>query len=255
VTRRAFTLAVVAALGWWTGTTCSRWRSLPSFAGADASGAFGDPTLPPLSIAVLGDSSCTGPGLDSIEDVWVQRVGHVVGKRFHVTMDSYAVGGSTAKDVLSTQVPKAACRRYDMAIVSVGGNDMLHGVRTSTFQHQLEAIVDALEPTCATTVLSGVGDMGTIPRLPWLLRWPVGARGLAADRAHAAVAAKHSHVFKVPIRIRADEFRTDLSLWAPDLFHASAAGHALYAEMAMPTIDTAIDLILTDRRSGNPTMR
>jgi lysophospholipase L1-like esterase len=238
--RRPIGTAAAAVLVWSAGRTYVRWRRLPSFQGADASGTFGDPSLPPLSIAVVGDSSCTGPGLEGIEDVWVRRVSRALGDRFHVTMDSYAVGGSTARDVLEAQVPRLIEHQYDVAIVSVGANDMLRGIPTRRFHTDLAAIVDALTPVSGAIVLSGVGDMGSIPRLPWLLRWPAHNRGRAADRAHADVASHRAHVFKVPIWDRAADFRADLTLWSPDLFHASSSGHALFAEVAMPTISDAL---------------
>jgi lysophospholipase L1-like esterase len=253
VIRRTTPLAAGLAFGWWIGTVYLKWRRLPTFTGSDASGVFGDPTLPPLSIVVLGDSSCTGPGLDHIENVWIQRVGRALGAEFHVTIDSLAVGGAKADDVLSTQVPQVADGRYDVAIISVGSNDMLHGVAPFTFRTRLDTIVDILTP--ASIVLSGVGDLSAIPRLPAFLRWPVRARGIAADRAHEAVAEGRSHVFKVPIWNRADDFHRDRALWAADLFHASDEGHAVYAEVAMPAIRAAVDLALRDRRSEDPTMR
>jgi lysophospholipase L1-like esterase len=247
--RRSTSLVAGLAFGSWAGISYLRWRSLPTFTGSDASGVFGDPTSPPLSIAVLGDSSCTGPGLDHIEDVWIQRVGRTLGAEFHTTIDSFAAGGAKAEDVLRFQVPEVG--RYDMAIVSVGPNDMLHGVPASVFMSRLEAIVDAL--SVKSIVLSGVGDLSAIPRLPMLLRRPAQARGMAADRAHEQVAATRPNVFKVPIWDRAPDFRSDLALWAADLFHASAEGHAIYAEVAMPTIQTAVEHALTDRQSENPT--
>jgi lysophospholipase L1-like esterase len=243
--RRTASAAAGLAIGWWAGTAYVRWRRLPTFTGSDASGVFGDPALPPLSIVVLGDSSCTGPGLDHIENVWIQRVGRALGAEFHVRIDSLAVGGAQAGDVLSTQLPRVNGRRYDVAIISVGPNDMLHGVAPSTFRTRLGMIVDALTP--GSIVLSGVGDLSAIPRLPMILRWPARARGLAADRAHEAVAEGRPHVFKVPIWDRAHDFHSDRSLWAADLFHASDDGHAVYAEVAMPAIRAAIDLALMDR--------
>ena len=251
--RRVPSLAAGLAFGWWAGTSYVKWRRLPTFTGSDASGVFGDPKLPPLSIVVLGDSSCTGPGLHSIENVWIQRVGRALGEEFHVTIDSFAIGGARADHVLSTQVPQVTNGRYDVAIISVGPNDMLHGVAPSRFQTRLDAIVDTLTPT--PIVLSGVGDLSAIPRLPMLLRMPARARGMAADRAHEAVAEGRPYVFKVPIWDRADDFHRDHSLWAADLFHASDNGHAVYAEVAMPAIRAAVDLALRDRRSENPTMR
>lgn len=248
--RRSASFTAGLAAGLWAGTWYVKWRSLPTFTGSDASGVFGDPEAPALSIAVLGDSSCTGPGLDRIDDVWIQRIGRVLGEEFRTTIDSFAVGGAQAHDVLSEQVPRV--NHHDVAIVAVGPNDMLYGVSPSAFRTRLESIVDAV-PADAV-VLSGVGDLSSIPRLPAVLRWAAHARGRAADRAHEEVAAARSHVFKVPIWDRATDFHRDRSLWAADLFHASADGHAVYADVAMPAIRSATALV-TGRRAGNPTTR
>ncbi len=40
---------------------------LPSFPNQDASGEFGDPSLPRLRIVCVGDSSLTGPGLETVD--------------------------------------------------------------------------------------------------------------------------------------------------------------------------------------------
>ncbi|GBD85079.1 GDSL-like Lipase/Acylhydrolase [bacterium BMS3Abin02] len=241
--RRTLRAAGLIALAWSMGTAYTRWHSLPSFQGSDASGVFGDAGLAELSIVVLGDSSCTGPGLERPQDVWIQRIGRELGQRFHVTLDSFAIGGSKTRDVLTDQVPKAIERRYDLAIVSVGGNDMLFGVPIASFHRQLASIVDALTPSTEAIVLSGVGDMGSIPRLPLLLRWPAHARGRAADRTHARVAENRPNVFKVPLWNFAEAFHKDLTLWSPDLFHASSRGHALFAEAALPTITEALEYL------------
>jgi len=92
-------------------------RDLPRFGGVDPSGTFGTPDLPPLRIAVLGDSSCTGPGLDDPDDIWVRRIGAHFGRRFHTVIDSVAVGGSQASDVLRDQVPMVLSTSPDMALV------------------------------------------------------------------------------------------------------------------------------------------
>ncbi|NOY55481.1 MAG: SGNH/GDSL hydrolase family protein [Actinobacteria bacterium] len=241
--RRTLRTAGLITLAWSMGAVYTKWHNLPSFQGSDASGVFGDAGLAELSIVVLGDSSCTGPGLEHPRDIWIQRIGRDLGQRFHVTLDSFAIGGSKTRDVLADQVPKAIERRYDLAIVSVGGNDMLFGVPVATFHRRLACIVDTLASSAGAIVLSGVGDMGSIPRLPLLLRWPARVRGRAADRVHARVAESRPNVFKVPLWDFAEAFRTDLTLWSPDLFHASERGHALFAEAALPTITEALDYL------------
>lgn len=215
-------------------------RDLPTFAGVDPSGTFGAPDLPPLRIAVLGDSSCTGPGLDGPDQIWIRRIGAHFGERFHTTVDSVAVGGSRAHDVLRDQVPLILASDPDLALVSVGSNDMLYGVPLKTFQRNLEAIVAELLTCTPTVLLSGVGDLGTIPRLPFALSRIMRWRGNQADRIHALIASRHMEVIKVPIREACGDAFQDPRLYSPDLLHVNGEGHRLWAEAAIPSIEEVL---------------
>ncbi len=218
----------------------SGFRDLPSFEGMDASGTFGTPDLPPLRIAVLGDSSCTGPGLNDPDQIWVRRIGAHFGRRFHTTIDSVAVGGSRAHDVLRDQVPIIVPTRPDVALVAVGSNDMLYGVPLKTFARNLEAIVVELLTCTPAVLLSGVGDLGTIPRLPFALTRIMRRRGVRADRIHAEVASRHPGATKVPIKERCGRAFEDPGIYSPDLLHVNGEGHRLWAEAAIPSIEDVL---------------
>ena len=49
-------------------------RPLPSFLDLDPDGVFGPDSAPEVRLALLGDSTVTGPGLDSPEDLWSRQV-------------------------------------------------------------------------------------------------------------------------------------------------------------------------------------
>ena len=215
-------------------------RNLPTFEGANPSGTFGDPGLPPLRIAVVGDSSCTGPGLNNPDHIWVRRIGAHFGHRFHTTVDSVAVGGSRAHDVLRDQVPMIIPTKPDVALVAVGSNDMLYGVPLKTFERNLEAIVAELLNCTPTVLLSGVGDLGTIPRLPFALTHIMRWRSKQADEVHASVATRHAGAVRVPMRERCGAAFEDPGIYSPDLLHVTAEGHRLWAEAAIPSIEAAI---------------
>lgn len=211
-------------------------RDVPRFTGVDASASFGADDLPPLRIAVLGDSSCTGPGLDDPDEIWIRRIGSHFASRYRVTVDSVAVGGSRAHDVLRDQVPMILPTRPDLTLVAVGSNDMLYGVSLRTFERNLEGVVTELLGCTSNVLLSGVGDLGTIPRLPFALSRIVRHRGLGADRVHASVAARYPGVTKVPIRERCGRAFEDPALYSPDLLHVNGEGHRLWAEATIPSI-------------------
>lgn len=215
-------------------------RDLPRFEGVDPSGTFGTPDLPPLRIAVLGDSSCTGPGLDDPDDIWVRRIGTHFGRRFHTVIDSVAVGGSQASDVLRDQVPMVLPTSPDMALVSVGSNDMLYGIPLKSFERNLELIVTKLLARTPAVLLSGVGDLGTIPRLPFALTRIMRWRSRRAEAVHAAVASRHGGAIKIPTRQLCGDAFDDPSIYCADLLHVTGNGHRLWAEAAIPFIEAAL---------------
>jgi len=241
--RPALTVALLgggALLGLTGEVLYAGFRDLPTFAGADPSGTFGTPNLPPLRIAVLGDSSCTGPGLTDLDHVWVRRIGRHFGRRYHTTVDSVAVGGSRANDLLRDQVPMILPTRPDVALVSVGSNDMLYGVPLRIFERNLESIVVELLTCTRAVLLSGVGDLGTIPRLPFALTRIMRYRSTKADEVHARVAARHPGAVKVPMRERCGHAFEDPGIYSADLLHVNGEGHRLWAEAAIPSIEDIV---------------
>lgn len=204
-------------------------RPAPILEHFDPSGEFGDPSHPPLRVAVLGDSSVTAPGVAGAHEIWVSLVCGRLAETRHVLLQSFAVGGSMAHDVIAEQLDDAIAFEPDMVLVSVGANDVIKGVPIDRFERNLDRLVDRLTATGAAVVLTGVGVMGTIPRLYPPLSTLMSRRAQRFDRVHRKVA--HAHGAAV-IDQRADDARiwnSDRTLWAADYFHVSAAGHSRWA--------------------------
>jgi lysophospholipase L1-like esterase len=118
-------------------------RPLPSFLDLDPDGVFGPDSAPEVRLALLGDSTVTGPGLDSPDDLWSRQVVRRLATDLRIRLVSVAAGGSRVRDVLVDQVPAAQQRRPDVAVVSVGANDAMHGTRLRRFDADLDAVVEA----------------------------------------------------------------------------------------------------------------
>ena len=212
-------------------------RPTPTLTEFDPSASFGDPTSPLLRVVVLGDSSVTAPGVTGPEEVWVSLVCERLAADHHVILDSLAVGGSCAHDLIQNQVGPALALDPDLILVAVGANDVIRGVTRKRFETNLDHLVSELSSTRATIILSGVGDLGTIPRLHSPLRQLFSHRSAGFDRIHRRVAAKHGAQV---VEQRADSPRdwySDRSLWAADLFHVSAAGHRRWADVVWATLE------------------
>lgn len=210
---------------------------LPEF---DPSGEFGDRSLPTLIIAVLGDSSVTAPGVSHPDETWVRIVCRRLADRRHVELRSFAVGGSKTSDLVIGQLDAAIAVKPDISIISIGGNDAIHFVPIRRFERELDHVVGSLGDTGSTVILSGVGDLGTIPRLHEPLRSLMTARSAAYHRVHHKVAARHGAL----VADQRDDDRKlwlrDRSLWSEDLFHVSPLGHARWAETAWRTLEPAL---------------
>lgn len=212
-------------------------RPSPDLPSYDPSGEFGDPTHPLLKVAALGDSSIMAPGVDGPGQIWISLVCRRLAEGHrHVVLRSFAVGGARATDVLADQVDDAIASHPNLIFVSVGANDALKGVPLASFTRDLDQIVDRLAGTGAIIVQSGVGVLGIIPRLypplSTLMSWRAGR----FDGAHRRVAARHGTSV---VDHRSDDvslWYADRSLWAADLFHVSAAGHARWSETTWRTV-------------------
>jgi lysophospholipase L1-like esterase len=157
-----------------------------------------------------------------------------------VTLRSVAVSGSRAGDLLREQLVPALEFAPDLVIVSVGANDVIKGVGLNVFERHLDELVATLTDSGALVVLSGVGDIGTIPRLKPPLRHVMTRRSARFDRVHHIVAARYgAHV----VEHRKDDptiWYSDRALWSPDLFHVSAAGHQRWADSTWRVVESLL---------------
>jgi lysophospholipase L1-like esterase len=215
-------------------------RPLPSFTDLDPDGMFGPDAAPEVRIVLLGDSTVTGPGLERRDDLWSRQIARRLAGDVRIRLLSVAVGGSRVRDVLEGQLPAAQELRPDVALVSVGANDAMHGTRLRRFETDLDALVDSFGEAGTEVVLAGVGDLGNIPRLAHPLKALASGRSRAFDRAHTRVAARHDHVAKVPVAELTNERFRAADVFCPDLFHPNCAGHTAWADAAEPFVADAL---------------
>lgn len=211
-------------------------RPVPSLDEFDASGSFGPEDAPPLHIGVMGDSSCTGPGLSDADELWVRQAARdIAADGFRVTVSSVAVGGARVADLLDEQLQPMLELDPDLVMVSVGGNDALRGVRPHAFERDLSELTARLAETRSIVILSGVGDLGSIPRLLPPLSDLMRRRALRFDEIHAEVARRHG-VSKADQWAVVPSVFSDPTMFSADLFHPGPAGHRQWADVAVTAI-------------------
>lgn len=212
-------------------------RPGPDLDSFDPSGDFGDPNSPTIRVAVLGDSSVHAPGVAGPHEIWVSRLCHRMAGDYHVLLESFAVGGSMAHTLVREQLDPAISVQPDLVFVSVGANDVIKGVPLRVFEKNLDHVVSKLADSGATVVQSGVGDIGSIPRLYPPLQNLMSRRALRFDRAHWRVADRYGTTVVDQRSDDGDVWYEDKELWAADLFHVSARGHERWADTAWRTVE------------------
>lgn len=243
---RTVPLAVVGVMAAVTGRIlyAAHRPDLPSFDNYDTSGALGDPGLPGLRVVAIGDSSITAPGARNVDDAFIRRVAHSLTDRYFVQLFALAVGGSKARDIIESQLDAAVESAPDLVVLSVGANDAIRGVPPQRFRNELEEITSRMIDTGASVVIVGVGDLGSIPRLPRFLRWYLTYRSGVFDAISAEVAAAYPSTVKADVRGQLSrDFWDDPRMFSGDLFHASSYGHAGFGHH----VSVAVERVLARR--------
>jgi lysophospholipase L1-like esterase len=193
----------------------------------------------PVRIVALGDSLAFGTGASAPRNAFIFRAYlRVLAQHPRSRLDTYAIGGSTAADVLRLQAPRLANARPDIVVICVGGNDVVHRVDAAEFARTyagLVARVRALQPRAAL-VCCGVPDVGLSPlftgadhdAVTRLSRENDGAIRAVARRAGAAFV----DLYATTLRQHGDVNR----FLSEDRFHPSDAGYAQLADALAPAL-------------------
>jgi lysophospholipase L1-like esterase len=197
-----------------------------------------------LHLMVFGDSTATGYGCTSAEEVpgvlLARRLAEHTGKR--IRLSTKAIVGATSKGVCSqVDAMFVAGPPPDAAVMMLGANDItaLNGVGPSA--QRLLSAVRKLRARGAAVVVGTCPDLGVITAIPQPLRSLARARALRLARAQAA-AVRSAGGVPVPLaHLLATQFRTTPEImFSADQFHPSATAYALAAEQLLAGLGEAL---------------
>ena len=197
-----------------------------------------------LHLMVFGDSTATGYGCNTAEDVpgvlIARGLAEESGKL--IRLSTKAIVGATSKG-LSGQVDAmfVAGPPPDAAVIMIGANDItaLNGIGPSA--RRLGAAVQRLRASGAVVVVGTCPDFGVITAIPQPLRWTTRSRGLRLARAQAA-AVRAAGGVPVPLAdlLTPNFLKAPELMFSEDRFHPSAAGYALAANQLLPALCHAL---------------
>ena len=200
---------------------------------------------PAIKVALLGDSSAAGYGVDTVQDTPGAHLasGLAEGADRRVYLRSVAFVGAQTRD-LSRQIDRALTIEPHGAVILVGVNDVTHSRLPSESVRLLEAAVRRLPDAGAEVVVGTCPDLGTIEPIAPPLRqvarlW---SRRLAAAQTIATVEAGGRTVSLGSVL--GPEFSSTPALYfGPDRFHPSAAGYASLAAVLLPSVLAAVGVV------------
>lgn len=209
---------------------------------------------PALKIALLGDSSAAGYGVDRVEDTpgaqLASGVASYADRRVHLRAS--AVVGARSSD-LGAQVDRILPVEPDVAVILIGANDVTHAVLPSESVAHLAEAVRRLRDADVAVVVGTCPDLGTLkpfaPPLKQVARaW---SRRMAAAQTIAVV--EHGGRTVSLGSVLGPEFTAAPALlFGPDQFHPSAAGYRSLVQVLLPSTLAALGVLPADELTPTP---
>lgn len=227
----------------------------PTGTAPDADGVYGvQHPGEPLTLAVLGDSSATGLGVQHPHQTpgAMLAAGLAACADRPVRLVCPAVVGARSSD-LTGQADSVEAATPDVAVIMIGANDVTHRVKPPTAVRHLDHVVRRLRDAGAEVVVGTCPDLGTIEPVAQPLRWIArrSSRALAAAQTIAVVEAGGRTVSLGDV-LGPEFAASPKELFGPDRFHPSAAGYASLAAALLPSVCAALDVWLDTEDEPTP---
>ena len=228
----------------------------PSASPPVGDGVYGRGGDRPLTIAVLGDSSAAGLG---VQEAWqtpgvLLATGLAEAAAHPVYLVTAARVGARSTHLLD-QIDNIRPYGPDVVVIMIGANDVTSRTRPSEAVEHLGRAVRRLREDGVEVVVCTCPDLGTVEPIlqPLRLVARVWSRQLAAAQTIAVVEAGGRTVSLGDVL--GPEFAArPKEMFSADRFHPSAAGYAAAVAVTLPSVCAAVGLwpeetdAVTDRR-------
>lgn len=204
-------------------------------------GIWGSGEGEPIVLAIMGDSSAVGLGVDDVTEtpgvLVAAGLSKLAGRPVRLTR--VAISGAESRH-LDQQVTDVLPEHPDVAVIMIGANDVTARTKPEVATAHLSATVRRLRAHGVEVVVATCPDLGTVRPIPQPLRsiarkWSrdmAAAQIMAVIRAGGRTVALGSSLGPTFARYR--------ELWSDDGFHPSAAGYAAASSLVLPSVADAL---------------
>jgi lysophospholipase L1-like esterase len=216
-------LPVAAVQGRWMRSTT---KMAPPATGP-TSGTVGTTSRTPLRIAVVGESTAAGCGVDNHDEGFTGSLAREIAARTQRPVRWRVVGqfGATARRIRYRLVPQLG-EDLDVAVLLAGGNDVMSGRSPDQWRGDVCAIVDDLIERADHVVVTGLPPFALFPSMPTTLGRYLSERAAALDDVSRQICAvRPTTTWVTMTEVPPPHF------FASDRFHLSAAGYRRWAQV------------------------
>jgi lysophospholipase L1-like esterase len=176
-----------------------------------------------IDLLIVGDSAGAGVGAPNQERALSGQLANQLAQNFRVDWQLEATTGATTQSTIQrlSDMPTAS---FDVALTSLGVNDVTGNLRLGEWRRQQETLRDLLRARfgVSLTVVTGLPPLHGFPALPQPLRWYLGWRASQFDHDLQNELAGHpGH------RYLSLKFTENVTALAEDGFHP---GQEIYNE-------------------------
>ncbi|WP_269521093.1 SGNH/GDSL hydrolase family protein [Alteromonas sp. BMJM2] len=196
----------------------------------------------PFNVLVIGDSAAAGVGVstqtDALTGKLYQTLSQSFGDPYAVSITLHARTGLTSSGII-TLLKQAQNCRYDVAVVSIGVNDVTRFTSLKAWRSNLRQIHHCLlqQSLCKLVIYSGVPPMHAFPAIPQPLRFILGQRASLLNRVLASTVSMLPFSRLLQLNLFNFNGEAIAELMAEDGFHPSDVGYALWAEQIVTLIN------------------
>jgi len=204
----------------------------------------GGPSNPPISFAMLGDSTAAGLGVETGDETAAALLAaglSVIAER-PVRLINVAISGSKS-EALDEQVTRALAAGPEIAVIMIGANDVTNRVSPGDSVRHLTDAVRRLRAAGCEVVVGTCPDLGSIKPVKPPLRWIAqrASRQLAAAQT-IAVVEQGGRSVSLGSMLGGEFAREPLEMFSADRYHPSARGYAAAAAAVLPSMAAALGL-------------
>lgn len=187
---------------------------------------------PNLRVLVVGDSAAAGVGVRHQSEALSGRLVNALSREFHVHWQLHAQSGRRISGVIQS-LDDLSDESFDVAVVSIGVNDVTGGTRIAKWHTGLKTLHRQLRESlnCRQVIFTRIPPMEAFPALPQPLRSVLGRRASCLNQVMIETCTDLKNAV-----VCAPDFPLEPAFIANDGFHPSGQAYSRWAEHLAKTI-------------------